>query len=129
MDWICWVVPVKTGQTDTARRYCEALETTRRADYEASERELGIEREVFFLWHGPDGADYIVLYMDGDDMTNALDLWEEHTGEFETWGKGQWAEFCDSEELPKPLSAGPGNGPVLEVLSAYDATIHKTGKV
>jgi len=124
MDWICWVVPVKPGQTEVARQYCEALETTRRAEYEASERELGIEREVFFLWHGPDG-DYIVLYMDGDNMTKALDLWEAHTGSFETWGKSQWAEFCDSNELPTPLSARPGNGPVLEVLSAYDSSIHK----
>jgi len=129
MDWICWAVPVKPGKTDVAREYCRALETTRRADYEASERELGIQREVFFLWTSPTGEDYIVLYMDGDDMTKSLDVWEAHTGEFETWGKGQWAEFCDSDELPKPLSAGPGNGPVLEVLSAYDATIHKTGKV
>jgi Family of unknown function (DUF6176) len=128
MDWICWVVPVKPGQTDLARKYCEALETTRRADYEASERQLGIAREVFFLWHGPDG-DYIVLYMDGDDMTKALALWEDHTGEFESWGKAQWAEFCDPAEYPKPLSAGPGNGPVLEVMSAYDETIHKTGSV
>jgi len=128
MDWICWVVPVKPGKTDVAREYCQALETSRRADYEASERELGIEREVFFLWTNPEGKDYIVLYMDGDDMTKALDVWEAHTGEFETWGKSRWAEFCDSDELPKPLSAGPGNGPVLEVLSAYDATIHTSGK-
>jgi Family of unknown function (DUF6176) len=126
VDWICWVVPVKPGETETAREYCRALETTRRAEYEASERELGIAREVFFLWHGP-GGDYIVLYMDGEDMTTALDVWEAHEGAFETWGKGQWARFCDSDELPKPLSAGPGNGPVLEVLSAYDATIHTAG--
>ena len=114
MDWICWVVPVKPGQTEVARTFCEALETTRRADYEASERELGIAREVFFLWHGPDG-DYIVLYMDGDDMTKALDLWEEHAGSCETWGKAQWAEFCGlGGRLPKPLSAGPGTWPVNE---------------
>jgi len=60
MDWICWVVPVKPGKTEVAREYCRALETTRRADYEASERELGIEREVFFLWTNPEGKDHIV---------------------------------------------------------------------
>src|SRR4029077_2738637 len=76
MDWICWVVPVKPGKTEVAREYCRALETTRRADYEASERELGIEREVFFLWSSPAGEDHIVLYMDADDMTKALDVWE-----------------------------------------------------
>jgi len=59
MDWICWVVPVKPGKTDVAREYCQALETSRRADYEASERELGIDREVFFLWTNPEGKDYI----------------------------------------------------------------------
>lgn len=127
MDWICWVVPVKSGKTDIARDYCRALESNRRGDYEASERELGIDREVFFLWHGPDGVDYIVLYMDGPDMTKSLDVWEDCTKEFESWGKSEWARFTNPEDLPKPLSAGPGNGPVLEVLSAYDSTIHKAG--
>jgi hypothetical protein len=127
MDWICWVVPIKPGHTETARAYCRALEGERRAEYEASEREIEIEREVFFLWHGPDDVDYIVLYMDGDDMTKSLDFWERHTGEFETWGKAQWGVFSDPADWPTPLSAGPGNGPVLEVLSAYDASIHGNG--
>lgn len=125
MDWICWMMPLKPGTTDAARSYCASLESERRAEYEASERELGIEREVFFLWHGPDGTDYVVLYMDGKDMKKSLDQWEGHPGEFETWGKEQWTKFTDEKDYPVPLSAGPGNGPVLEVLSAYDSTVHK----
>ena len=123
MDYICWVVPVIPGRTDAARAYCESLEKERRAEYEASEREIGIDRELFFLWHGPAG-DYIVLYMDGADMTDALKKWADHEGPFETWGKAQWATFSDPKDWPEPIWAGPGVGPVLEVLSAYDLRVH-----
>lgn len=124
MDWICWELPLTPGTTDVARAYCASLEAERRSEYEASERELGIDREIFFLRHGADGIDYIVLYMDGPDMKKSLDLWEKHEGEFETWGKAEWRKFSDEKDYPVPLSAGPGNGPVLEVLSAYDSRIH-----
>jgi hypothetical protein len=41
-------------------------------------------------------------------------------GAFELWGKSQWAVFTDPKDWPDPLWAGPGTGPVLEVLSACD---------
>jgi hypothetical protein len=128
MDWICWELPLKPGTTDAARSYCSALETERRAEYEASQRKLGIDREIFFLWHGPDDTDYVVLYMDGPDMKKSLDLWEKASTDFEMWGKAEWRKFSDEKDYPVPLSAGPGNGPVLEVLSAYDANIHSSGQ-
>jgi hypothetical protein len=119
VKYTCWVIPIIEGKTDDARAYCQALETQRRAEYEASEVELGIDREIFFLWHGPD-RDYVVLYMDGEDMVKSLQDWVVSEGAFELWGKSQWAIFSNPKDWPEPLWAGPGTGPVLEVLSAYD---------
>jgi GNAT superfamily N-acetyltransferase len=119
MKYACWIIPIREGKTADARAYCDALEAQRRAEYEASEAELGIDREIFFLWHGPD-RDYVVLYMEGQDMTTSLQGWVASEGAFELWGKSQWAVFTDPKDWPDPLWAGPGTGPVLEVLSAYD---------
>jgi GNAT superfamily N-acetyltransferase len=119
MKYTCWAIPIREGKTAYARAYCQALEAQRRAEYEASEAELGIDREIFFLWHGPN-RDYVVLCMDGQDMTKSLQSWVASEGAFELWAKGQWALFTDPMDWPDPLWASPGTGPVLEVLSAYD---------
>jgi len=122
MKKVCWVIPVTPGKTEIARRYCDALETTRRSDYEKSEKDIGIEVEVFFLWHGPNDRDYIVLYMSAPDLTGSLTAWVDHEGEFETLGKSQWALFSDPADWPEPLFASPGEGGLPELLSAYDVT-------
>ena len=63
-------------------------------------------------------------------MTKALDLWEEHTGVLRDVGQGPVGGVLRTPAgASAAASAGPGNGPVLEVLSAYDETIHKTGSV
>ena len=117
MDYTCWITPIKPGKTDAVRRYCEHLETDRRADYEASQLRIKTTKEVFFLWSGPD-RDYIVLYMEADDMVDSLKKWDASNLPFETWGKGNWVEFIDG--IPQPLWAPPGSPCVLESLSFYE---------
>jgi hypothetical protein len=117
---VCWVVPILPGKTEIAREYVEALETTWRAKYEKSQEEIGIEIEVFFIWHAPDGSDYIVLYMSGPDLKRSFKAWEEHQGEFETFGKSQWPRFTDPAALPNPLWSEPGQAGLPELVSAYD---------
>ena len=119
MRHVLWVVPVLPGKTAAARAYCDALEAERRTEYEASEKKIGIDREAFFLWHGPD-SDYIILYMDGENMTDSLKAWVDHTGEFELWGKAQWAEFSAPEAWPTPMWSAPGESNLPELISVYD---------
>jgi hypothetical protein len=117
MDFVCWITPIKKGKTDAVRRYCQSLETDRRADYEESQRRIKTTKEVFFLWPGPD-RDYIVLYMEAPDMEFSLKTWDATNLPFETYGKGNWAEFIDG--VPQPLWAPPGSQYVLEPLSFYE---------
>lgn len=122
MKNVLWMVPVLPGKTEIARQYCKDMETTRRTAFELSESALGIDREFFFLWHGPD-RDYIVLFMGGDDMTRAMQLWDQADGEFELWGKLVWAEFSDPADWPTPIWSGPSESPSCpELLCAWDNT-------
>ena len=121
MEHILWATPIKKGKTDVVRRYMEALEVSKRADYEGSQEELGMIKEIFWLWpaRNDDENDYLVLYMEAPDMEKAFKDWHKHQGEFETFGKAQWAEF--SEEIPDPLWQGTESPYVLECLSYYQA--------
>ena len=120
MKYVCWVVPITPGKTEVARAYCASLESDRRAEYVRSEREIGIDRELFFIWTDPSGRDNIILYMDGENLDKALQLWTEHQGEFELWGKAQWADFSDPNDWPNPLWAGPGESGLPELVSVFD---------
>jgi len=119
MDYKLWIMPVLKGKTDAIREYCRKLEGERRAEFATSQQRLGIAQEIFWLWQGPDGRDYIILYMSGADMTKALKDWADSELPFEAWGKGTWAEFCT--EVPEPLWASGEQSPyVLEAISTYD---------
>jgi hypothetical protein len=117
MKNVCWVVPVREGMTEAVRDYCHSMENDRRAEYERSQNEIGLTSEQFFLWESEMGA-FIILYMEGD-LPEALKAWTEHTGEFETWGKTQWATFSDPGHWPEPLWAEPGTADLPELLSSY----------
>jgi hypothetical protein len=126
VDYILWATPIKEGKTEQARKYTESLETSRRADYEASQEELKMQKEIFWILPkeviGSD-RDWMMLYMEAASMEEAFKIWDAHEGDFETYGKGQWAEWCD--ELPSPLWQRSGESPfVLEMLSYYQHPGH-----
>ena len=63
MDQICLVVPVLPGRTADARDFMRQLEADRKADYQHSERRIGIVKEVWYLARTPAG-DQLVGYME-----------------------------------------------------------------
>src|SRR5919197_3374679 len=107
VDHVLWVTPIKKGKTDVVRRYMDALENSRRQEYERSQEELGMHKEIFWILpaRDEDENDQLVLYMEADSMEQAFRDWAASEGEFETFGKAQWAGF--TEELPAPLCQGP----------------------
>jgi hypothetical protein len=120
VDHVLWVTPIKKGKTDVVRRYMDALERSRREDYERSQEELGMHKEIFWILpaRSEDDNDQLVLYMEADSMEQAFKDWAASEGAFETFGKDQWADF--SVEIPAPLWQGPDESPyVLECLSYY----------
>jgi len=114
MDQICLVVPVLPGRTADARDFMRALEGDRKADYQHSERRIGIVKEAWYLARTPAG-DQLVAYMESPDFSKALSMFSQSHDEFDQWFKQRLAD-ATGLDLNTPPSA-----PLPELLSSYAA--------
>jgi hypothetical protein len=115
MDQICLVLPILPGKTDDARAFQHELDTTRKADYDRSERSIGITKEVWYLAALP-GGDHLVAYMESGDFARALQLFVDSDEEFDVWFKRRLAEATgvDMNHLPADVR-------LPELVSRYEA--------
>lgn len=114
MDQVCFALPITPGRTGDVRDFMAALEGSRKGDYAASERRIGIVKESWFLQEGPSG-DLLVAYMESPDFAKALASFGQSTDEFDVWFKQRMAEVT-GVDLNQPLP-----GPLSEQLSSYEA--------
>ena len=114
MDEICLVVPISSGRSEDARKFMRELEDERRADYERSERQIGISKEVWYLAHTAVG-DQLVAYMESADFPRALNLFSQSRDAFDVWFKQQLTQ-ATGLDLNKPPTDG-----LPEKLSSYKA--------
>lgn len=114
MDQICLVLPVQPGKAEPAKEFMRSLDGPRRAEYDASERRIGITKEAWFLAPTPDG-DHLVGYMESPDFPKALSMFVESKKEFDVWFKERLldATGLDLNEMP--------SGPMPALLSSYTA--------
>ena len=112
MDEICLVVPITPGRSEDARAFLRELDHQRRAEYEASERRIGITKEVWYLADTGRGAQ-LVAYMESADFARALSLFSLSQQEFDAWFKRQLA-YATGLDLNNP----PADG-LPEQLSSY----------
>lgn len=114
MDQICLVLPVLAGKTDAARAFMRELEDQRKAEYDQSERRIGITKEVWYLASLPSG-DHFVAYMESADFRRALAMFAESRDAFDMWFKQRLAEATGVDlNNPPPLQ-------LPELLSSYAA--------
>lgn len=114
----CWVAPVKPQDIENLRQLGAALEHDRRAEYVQSERRIGVEREVFFLWERPEGS-YCVMFMQGDDLESTIKDFNASNDPFDIWAREQL--FRVSNTWPDPIWGSFPTPGVLETISVYDA--------
>lgn len=86
MDQTCLVLPILPGMTDAARRFLRELGTARTADYDRSQRRLGITKTVWYIASLPSG-DHLVAYIEGDDFHRAYGAWIQSRDAFDLWFK------------------------------------------
>jgi hypothetical protein len=86
MDQICLVIPITPGKSEDARGFMRELEHERTAEYDQSERRIGITKEVRYL-AGTPGGDQFVAYMETTDFGKALSLFSASRDEFDMWFK------------------------------------------
>jgi hypothetical protein len=115
MDQVCLVLPLLPGKTDDARAFQRELDTTRKADYDRSERQIGISKEVWYIAALPSG-DHLVGYMESDDFPRALQAFVASRDEFDEWFKQRMAAVTgvDMNNLPPDMQ-------LPELVSNYKA--------
>ncbi len=115
MDRICVVFPLLPGKTEDARAFQRELDTDRKADYDRSERRIGITKEVWYLAALPSG-DHLIAYMESADFGRALGLFAASQEEFDLWFKRRLADVTglDMNNLPPGLQ-------LPELVSRYEA--------
>ncbi len=114
MNQICLVIPIMPGKSDDARDFMRELEQERKADYDQSERRIGITKEAWYLARTP-GGDQLVGYMETTDFGKALSLFSSSRDEFDMWFKRRLADSTGLDlNSPPPLQ-------LPELLSSYVA--------
>ena len=115
MDHVCLVLPILPGKTDEGRAFMRELDTTRMAEYDRSERAIGITKELWFLASLP-GGDALVAYMEAADFGSAVGQFSASREPFDVWFKErmQAVTGVDLNNLP-PDFRPP------ELLSRYEA--------
>jgi len=115
VDQICLVLPILRGKTEDARSFQRELDTTRKPDYDRSERRIGITKEVWYIAALPSG-DQLVAYMESADFNRALQRFVESRDEFDQWFKRRLAEVTgiDMNNLPPDMK-------LPELVSRYQA--------
>ena len=114
MDQVCLALSVLPGKSDDARDFMRELESTRKAEYAASERRIGILKEVWYLAHLPSG-DHLVVYMESPDFGKALGLFSRSQEPFDLWFKRRLADATEVDLNNPPQGTG------TELLSSYEA--------
>jgi hypothetical protein len=115
VDQICLVLPILPGKTEEARAFLQGLDTDRQADYDRSERRIGITKEVWYIASVP-GGEQLVAYMESGDFNQALQQFVASQDEFDGWFKRCLAEVTglDMNNLPPDLQ-------LPELVSRYEA--------
>ena len=114
MDYIGFALPILPGQAPAARAFHQELMEAHRADYAASERAIGITKELWFVQETPNG-DFFVAYMESADFGQALAMFAQSREPFDLWFKAQLAAVTGVDLNDPPP------GPLSELVSHYEA--------
>ena len=114
MDRVCLVLPILPEKTADARAFQEELDGPRKSEYAASERTIGIDKEVWFIASAPTG-DQLVAYMESPDFNKSLGMFVQSREDFDMWFKERLANVTGVDlNAPPPMT-------LPEVVSTYEA--------
>ena len=100
-----FAVPLLPGTTDAWLAGVAEMTGSRRAEFDASLRRLGVTREVVTLQRTPDG-DVVVVYIEGDDPDSVVARIRVSDDPFDSWFTETMLAGTSgldaSQELPPP---------------------------
>ena len=99
-------IPILPGQEEAHRQFLAELNGPRRAEYDASHRRLGMQRERIWRQSTPQGT-FAVVYIEADDPGKTFAGAASSTDPFDVW----WRErilavhgLDFSQPMPGPLN-------------------------
>jgi|SRR5262245_47743443 len=113
MDRVCLVLPILPGKAESAREFQRQLDGPRKNDYDASERRIGITKEVWYVAPATSGEEF-VAYMESADFNKALAMFVQSREEFDLWFKERLADATGVDLNDPPELQLP------ELLSSYE---------
>jgi hypothetical protein len=108
-------MPVLEGKSEAARTFFKQLDAERRAEFDASERRIGITKELWYLAKLPAG-DHVIGYMEAQDFNRAFQSFVASRDSFDMWFKQQMLVVTGLD-----LNNPPANMTPPELLSCYEA--------
>ena len=87
----CFTQLIQPGRREEAKSIFEEIQETRRSEYEASRRRLGIREERVWFQSLPQG-DLAVVYWEGDDPRASLQEFASSEDPFDDWLKERGRE-------------------------------------
>ncbi len=114
MDQTLVAFPILPGKTEAARAMLREMDGPRKPHLAASDRALGIVREVWSIQQTPQG-DLLLGYLAGEDLARAYNDFFASQDEFDRWFKQQMQEVTGVDMNLPPTE--PPNG----VLVTYEA--------
>ena len=113
---LIWL-PLKPGQTEATRAFAAECIGPRYAEYDASERRIGIHAENWYLQHTPTG-DTFVIVIEGPDLNASVAAFVASQDPFDVWFKQRMLELTGidfsavpPEMIGETLAEYPAGGP------------------
>src|SRR6478672_7367834 len=114
MDFVGFALPILPGKAAAARAFQRELDGPRKEEYAASERTIGITKELWFLQETPNGGLFVV-YMESAEFGRSLGLFARSGEPFDVWFKERLAAVTGVDlNTPPP-------GPLSDLVSFYEA--------
>jgi hypothetical protein len=116
MDHVCLAMPVLPGKTADAHTFFTQLDGARRADFDASERRIGVTKELWYLAKLPSG-DHVIGYIESPDFNRALQSFVASRDSFDLWFKAEMLAVTGLD-----LNDPPADMVLPELMSHYETT-------
>lgn len=114
MEQACFALRILVGKTSDARTFMRELDGPRKAEFDRSERRIGIVKESWFLQH-LEHYDVLIGYMESPNFAESLQQFAQSRDAFDLWFKSQMSEVTGVD------LNNPPPGPLSEQLSRYEA--------
>ena len=122
MASLAFVLPLTPGKTEEWRSWVEVILSSRRSEFEAFSRRLGLRTQRWYLQPRPQG-DIAIMYLEGEDLQRTFQHLRTSQDPFAVWVRQRAKDLFDGFDLtqtdPGSLSKLVFDGPSVEEDAAH----------